>query len=302
MSMKSTLAHSLNKRNLIPFLIIPLLGMTTIPAPAQTQNLPQQKILYLPTAPKKIFTHILAKTSPTTTVPVLMYHYVRTVKNPDKDQLGYSLSVTPADFETQLSYLLNSGYHTITPENLYHALQGKQKLPNKPVILTFDDGYQDFYTTAFPILQKYEMKATVFVVPDFISEPDGRYMTWPELKELDDSGLVTIGSHTMRHVDLKTWPDPKWQITKSKAVLEKFLGHEVTAFAYPGGTFNEAVVEMVRQAGYALTFTTRYGIGHTYENRFTLSRVRVSGGLSLDKFIERLTGQFRVSRETHKHI
>lgn len=224
-------------------------------------------------------------------VPVLMYHYIRVVELPQSDELGFRLSVTPQDFENQLLYLQQNGYQTITPDEFYAALEKKQKFGFKPVLLTFDDGYEDFYTTAFPILKKYNLKATIFVVPGFISEPDRRYLTWEQLRELDQSGLVTIASHTMHHVDVVTNPEANKEISESQQVLQKFLGHEIDTFAYPGGTFDNRAEKMVDEAGYKLAFTTRFGIWHDFENRFAISRVRVSGGLDMKKFAERVQGR-----------
>jgi peptidoglycan/xylan/chitin deacetylase (PgdA/CDA1 family) len=242
----------------------------------------------------KLFPQTAASNFSATRTPVLMYHYIRTVVNPGGDPLGFSLSVTPQDFETQISYLQQNGYNSITPDQLFQALAGKALLPARAVLLTFDDGYEDFYTTAFPILKKYNFKATVFVVPGFVGEPDGRYLTWQQVKELDASGLITVGAHTMHHVNLVTHPDAPAEISQSKEVLESFLKKSVTAFAYPGGTYDEHVINLVAESGYDLAFTTRFGIWHDLSQRLALSRVRISGGLTMEKFVERLNGQLNI--------
>ena len=221
-----------------------------------------------------------------------MYHYVRIVANPGKDPLGYGLSVNPDYFEQQIKYLNDQGYQSITPDDLYQAMLGKLALPEKPVLLTFDDGYEDFYTTAFPILKKYNFKATNFVITGYISESDNRYLTWDQIKELDQSGLVTIASHTVRHKNVATGSEAWPEIHDSKIVLEKFLSHPVTAFAYPGGSFNQTAIKLVQQAGYELAFTTHFGIWHNLGDRLTTTRVRAGNNLTMDQFIERLSGKF----------
>ncbi|TSA45345.1 polysaccharide deacetylase family protein [bacterium] len=231
------------------------------------------------------------------TVPVMMYHYIRDIANPDSDRLGYNLSVSPALFEKQMKYLTDTGYQAISPEDLILAMQGEYTLPDKPILLTFDDGYEDFYTAAFPILKLHGFKSTAFVITGFVSEPDNRYLTWKQITELDQSGLVTIGSHTVRHKDLTTDPHAWQEIADSKKTLENALGHPVTAFAYPGGAFNEQAASLVEKAGYGISFTTKFGIWHDYQNRFITTRVRAGNNLTMDQFAERLTGKFTAAKK-----
>lgn len=174
-------------------------------------------------------------------LPVLMYHYIRTVSDRQTDPVGFNLSVTQPDFTAQVNYLVTHGYSAITPTDLSEALHDGRSLPAKSVLLTFDDGYEDFYGVAFPILRRYNLKATLFVVTNFISRRDGRYITWEQLRELDNSGLITIGAHTRYHSDLTQVSSARaeLEIRGSRDALEKFLGHPVTAFAYPGGRLNE---------------------------------------------------------------
>ncbi|MBI3495560.1 polysaccharide deacetylase family protein [Candidatus Berkelbacteria bacterium] len=216
-------------------------------------------------------------------VPVLTYHYIRVV-NQDQDPLGFSLSVAPDDFRQEMAYLVAHGYHTITPDDLYLSLKSRQHLPAKSVLLTFDDGYEDFYTTVFPILKELNLKATLFVVPGFVGEADGRYVSWPQVVAIDNSGLVTIASHTIHHVDVTRSHLADQEITLSKQMLEKKIGHEVTTFAYPYGMANEITAHFVEQAGYHLGFTTVLGTKMRLSNRVRLPRVRVAGGLSITQF------------------
>lgn len=234
--------------------------------------------------------------------PILTYHYIRIVPDAN-DALGFSLSVTPDDFRNQLALLTTKGYRAITLDDLYVALQNKKVLPEKPVILTFDDGYKDFYNTAFPILKEFNIKATVYIVSDFIDNPDGRYLSSNNILELDQSGLVTIGAHSKTHANLSAADLVKLknEVYLSKKNIEKILRHKINHFCYPGGKWNDTVVSIVKAAGFQTATTTAGGINHTYDERLTLSRVRVSGGLSLGQFEERLAPVYH-QKETKKEL
>ncbi len=223
-------------------------------------------------------------------VPVLMYHYIRVVENPQQDKLGVSLSVTPDDFDKQMAYITAHGFTPITPDDLWQALNKQAKLPAKPILLTFDDGYADFYTAAWPILKKYNVKATVYVVTGFLGDDQKRYMSWDEVKELDTSGLITIGDHTIHHANVAVSANAAQEISLSKKQLETYLDHPITSFVYPGGTFNDKAVGLVNTAGFNLAFTTVEGRVHTLDQRLVLPRVRISGTMNYAKFVERVNG------------
>ena len=215
-------------------------------------------------------------------VPILTYHYIRV--NPDRnDRLGFALSVTPSDFAAQMDWLAQSGYHPITTDDLYAYLTGDQDLPSKPVILTFDDGYADFYTTALPILRSHDFRAVAYVVSGFVGK-DG-YMSAAQVREADRSG-IEIGSHTVSHANLASLSAASvWsQITQSKLFLEQVVGHPVVSFCYPSGKYTSAVASAVSAAGYHDATTTRYGYSYTIAGRYVWSRLRVSGGELLEQF------------------
>jgi peptidoglycan/xylan/chitin deacetylase (PgdA/CDA1 family) len=215
-------------------------------------------------------------------VPILTYHYIRV--NPDRnDRLGFALSVTPSDFAAQMDWLAQSGYHPITTDDLYAYLAGDQGLPSKPVILTFDDGYADFYTTALPILRSHDFRAVAYVVSGFVGTSG--YMSAEQVREADHSG-IEIGSHTVSHANLASLSAGSvWsQITQSKLFLEQVLGHPVVSFCYPSGKYTSAVASAVAAAGYHDATTTRYGYSYTLAGRYVWSRLRVSGGEPLEQF------------------
>lgn len=215
-------------------------------------------------------------------VPILMYHYIRI--NPDRlDRLGFALSVTPADFAAQMDWLKDSGYHPVTVGDLYAFLRGARGLPSKPIILTFDDGYADFYTTALPILRSHDFRATAYVVSGFVGWPG--YMTANQVMEADRSG-IEIGSHTVNHPNLTrlSYGAVHSQLVESKQFLEHLLGHPVRSFCYPSGKVNSVVAWQVADAGFDSATTTAFGFRHTLADRYIWTRVRVSGGETRDQF------------------
>lgn len=220
-------------------------------------------------------------------VPILEYHYIRVNPNPF-DQLGFNLSVTPTNFSAQMDWLAIHGYHPITFDDLRAYFEGKKPLPARPVVLTFDDGYLDFFTTAFPILQAHGFKAVSYIVPGFLG--GSAYMTPAQVKQLDRSGLVEIGSHTVYHVNLTTASpaNRSFELDASKTMLEHLLGHPVLDFCYPSGRFNAAVVTAVGNAGYVTATTELPGIELAWSARLIWPRVRVRGGETLQMFVANL--------------
>jgi peptidoglycan/xylan/chitin deacetylase (PgdA/CDA1 family) len=220
-------------------------------------------------------------------VPILTYHYIRV--NPDRfDRLGFALSVTPADFAAQMDWLAHNGYHPITTEMLYGYLSGTRGLPSKPIVLTFDDGYEDFYTTALPILRSHDFTAVAYIVSGFVGRPG--YMTAAQVVEADRSG-IEIGSHTVDHANLArtSLGGLRYEVTASKQALEKLLGHAVNSFCYPSGKFNQDVINAVAGAGYHDATTTWFGFAHTRGDRYTWTRLRISGGEALGDFATAVT-------------
>lgn len=221
-------------------------------------------------------------------VPILMYHYIRI--NPDsRDLLGFALSVTPADFAAQMDWLANNGFHPVTPADLYAYLSGVRGLPSRPVILSFDDGYADFYDTALPILLAHDFTAVAYIVSGFIGRPG--YMTGAQIVEANRFG-IEIGSHTVDHADLaRSAPGSvHFEVLASKQALEQLLGHAVLSFCYPSGQFNGGVVAAVQAAGYQDATTTVFGYVHYLSDRYTWSRLRISGRMRLSDFATALLG------------
>ena len=208
-----------------------------------------------------------------TVAKILMYHYVRVV-DAKADPLGYRLSVNPTEFDHQLTFLQQLGYHAMAMKDVIGA-----KVDTRAMVLTFDDGYEDFYTTAYPILKKHGMTATVYIITGKIGD---QYMTWDQLNELKSAGFE-IGAHTVTHPNLSKLSETqqKQQIDESKATLESKLGITVNTFAYPSGKYNDTTVNLVKEAGFQTAVTTQPGAITTNTNTpLLLSRYRMGPDMS----------------------
>ena len=213
-------------------------------------------------------------------VPILMYHYV-SVPPAGADVYRRDLSVTPALFESHLKFLTDAGYHAITLDDLLYALTQGRELPAKPVILSFDDGYEDNYTSAFPLLQKYNMVGHFFIISDFVNQERPGYMTWPQIEEMAAAGQ-RFGSHSRDHPSLKGQSDDYlvWQALGGKEALEEHLGQHPRWISYPAGQYDDRTIAVYQSAGYWGGLTTQQGATHTLDDIFELRRVRVRGSHS----------------------
>jgi peptidoglycan/xylan/chitin deacetylase (PgdA/CDA1 family) len=212
--------------------------------------------------------------------PILMYHYIRSVDQ-GSDSLGYELSVTPDDFNSQMAWLHEQGYIGMRMDGITRCLRGEAPCPSKAIALTFDDGYVDAYTDALPVLKRYGLLATFYIVSNFVGQPG--YMTWEQVAALRDAGME-IGAHTVSHPDLTLldWETAGFEIAQSKAELDHRLGINVTSFCYPTGLYNGGIEEQVRAAGYLNATTTRWD--NDTSDIMALPRRRLSGGTALDAF------------------
>jgi peptidoglycan/xylan/chitin deacetylase (PgdA/CDA1 family) len=215
-------------------------------------------------------------------VPILTYHWIRT--NPVAgDELGFHLSVTPANFAQQMAFLHFAGVHPITLAEAMSALETGKPLPSRPVILTFDDGYGDFASRATPVLQQYGFVATDYVVSGFIGRP--AYMTEAQIHQVEAAGMV-IGCHTVNHLDLARIPlaVARTQITVSHQQLQQLLGHKVLDFAYPYGSHDAAVDRLVLADGFRDAVTTAGGTWLQIGRRAAWPRLHVDGADTLADF------------------
>lgn len=206
-------------------------------------------------------------------LPILLYHYVEYNKDP-KDTIRISLTINRDIFERQVQDLIKGNYQFLTVSEIGKIISGEMALPERGVALTFDDCYGDFYTDVFPILSFYNIKATIFVVSEFLNHSNN--LTDRELKEIADSGLVEIGGHTVNHYALTSLGKEKAgrEIIEDKKYLEKKFNLEMESFAYPYGLFDEETISLTKKAGYRQAVSVIRGTKQTEENRYFLSRIR----------------------------
>ena len=215
-------------------------------------------------------------------VPVLMYHYVDD-EPPPAGPYADGLTVRTPDFEEELAYLVDNGYHTVTLAEVYLAMAGLRALPEKPVALTFDDGGSDNYTVAFPLLQEYGLTGTFFVITKTVGR-EGQ-MSWDQLREMEAAGM-SVQSHSYSHPDLTGVSDDRLQseLTRSRNAIMEAVGGPGYAFCYPSGAYDARVVEAVRDAGYVMAVVTDKGRVLAPAGVFEIRRGRVQAFLPLESF------------------
>lgn len=211
----------------------------------------------------------------TLAVPILMYHRINVV-TADTPRESRGLTVHPEDFARQMRWLRDHGYSSITQRELWDALMCGRRLPGRPILITFDDGYRDVFFRASPVLLRLGFRATAYVVSGRISGRDPSFLTWPLLHALERRG-IEIGSHTVAHHDLTSLPDAALleDLRRSRLTLERRLGHRVPWLAYPFGANDARVQRQARRAGYLLAVTTRHGARAAATEPLALPRLRV---------------------------
>jgi peptidoglycan/xylan/chitin deacetylase (PgdA/CDA1 family) len=235
---------------------------------------PKTEVKKLPADVKKFLKQLPPqKLAATIRVPILFYHYVEYVQD-KKDTIRQSLNITPNVFEQQIQTLVNADYSFMTAKELGEVLDGKRQLPKNPILLTFDDGHWDFDTVVLPILEKYHVKATAYIIPGFLGGSD--FMSQEQLQEVISSGLVDVGAHTVHHVELarKLFPVVDYEVKKSKTMLEQTYHINVVSFAYPSGSFDKQAINVVKNAGFTTAVSTLPGVVQSQQNRFFLYRLR----------------------------
>jgi peptidoglycan/xylan/chitin deacetylase (PgdA/CDA1 family) len=182
-------------------------------------------------------------------VPVLCYHNIKT--STERHKLDYT--ITTAQFQLHMQMLADSGFHTILPGQLYNYLTTGAPLPDKPVIISFDDTREEHFTIAAPLLARYDFKGVFFVMTVPIGKPG--YMTQMQIKQLADKGHE-VGLHTWNHPDMRKLPAAEWdvQISQPKQKLEQITGKAVLYFAYPYGAWNNTSITALKQRGIKVAF------------------------------------------------
>ena len=228
-----------------------------------------------------VYQSALAAVKSPSAIPVLMYH--RIVPEAPKHS-HHGIWVTVQSFEQNLHSLQHRGYSSITFEQYQLFLNGKFTLPKKPVILTFDDGYEDNYTYAFPLLKKYGFSAVIFLVAEIkrrtnfwdAEEPQVPLLNNEQIREMSGAG-IEFGSHTVTHLDLTQCPPDLIQkeLIKSKKILEHRTGKDIISLAYPYGAVNERIKALTAEAGYTFGIATNSGPVKFYEDLLEIRRTQI---------------------------
>ncbi len=218
------------------------------------------------------------------TVPILCYHRLGTRVS--------KMTLAPSAFADQLEYLARGGYTVVRLSALADFLAGKRSLPPRSVVITFDDGYESTYDHAFPLLKKYGFPATVFVYTDFVGSKDG--LSWPQIREMLDSGLIEIQAHSKTHTNLtmreageseeryRRRVDAELRVPR--IALQRNLPVVVESYAFPYGDANEVVIERASSAGYRLAATVNPGGNPFYASPLVLRRTMIFGDRDLEAF------------------
>jgi peptidoglycan/xylan/chitin deacetylase (PgdA/CDA1 family) len=224
----------------------------------------------------------------TAQAPILMYHYISTPP-PDADAYRIDLSTPPALFAAQLDRLQAEGYTTISLYQLLAHLTQGAPLPEKPVVITFDDGYRDNYESAFPLLRERGMTATFFVVTDFIDEQRPLYLSWDMAREMLAAGM-SIESHSRNHFTLEGQDDDYlvWQALGSLETLQYELGVRPRFISYPAGDYDQRTIDIFHSANYWGGVTTTQGTQQSSESPFELERIRLRNTTTPDDLIRYL--------------
>lgn len=241
-------------------------------------------------------------------VPILMYHSI----SASAPRRLRRFTVQPERFEEQARHVRNQGYSSFTVTD-FVRMRDDGTLPDKAVVLTFDDGFADFHETALPILTKYRLAATLYVVSGYVRSTSRqvdragarspRFLSWSQLAEIEEHG-IEVGAHTISHPALDTLPigRARDEIVLSKRHLEDGLGIAINSFSYPYGYYSQAVRDLVVSAGYTSACAVRYAMSPPHDDRFALCRQFVRHDADMSCFEALLAGEGPRIRTIYDHL
>ncbi len=228
------------------------------------------------------------------TVPVLVYHNF-------SERAADQTSVTKSDFESQMKYLRDNGYHVISLNQFYAFLEYTIQIPGKSVVLTIDDGWRGVYDIAYPILRKYGYPATLFIYTDIITGSH-KTLSWQQSREMMENG-IDIQNHTKTHRNLAQknseesieayFEEIKKDITAAQGKIREKLDRDVRFIAYPYGETNGLVIALLKQLGYKGAFTVNRGGNPFFVNRYRINRSVIFGTMDIKAFAKNLTVKSR---------
>lgn len=207
-------------------------------------------------------------------IPILMFHYIKDIPSNTDDQLWYKLSYAPQKLEAFFEYLDKNNIKTLTFWDMKAILEGKMMLPERAVILTFDDGHREHYTTVLPLLKKYNLKAVFFIISGK-ADTDPLFVTWDEIRKIAEQGSE-IWSHSVNHYAISTLSlsGVRHEVIDSKKQLEAKLGFPIISFCYPMGRYDARVLREVEKE-YLFARSTKWGDLFRFAKRFEIPTIRV---------------------------
>lgn len=224
-----------------------------------------------------------AKAATNAKVPVLLYHVVSS--NPSSsNQYQFSL----AEFKKQMEYLKTNGYTTLSIDQYYNIINKTTPMPDKPVLLTFDDCTSDFYTNVYPVLKQYNMKATEFAVTNWIDTMG--HMTTNQLKLVSTNG-IDVQNHTANHSNLTslTHNEKYAAINDATAKIKAITSKAPNYCAYPYGSYDADTISILKSLGYKTGFKVGGGLSTDMNDKYALPRTMILNGDTLNVFVRKLS-------------
>jgi len=233
---------------------------------------------------------------PRYTVPILMYHRIG-----ESEDGNDQLFVSKDSFKRQMAYLNWRGYNVISMDELVSGIRNNRKFGRNTVVITIDDGYEDNFTNAYPVLKEHDFPAIIFVITNNINKDD--FLKNHQIIKALSESKVTFGSHTKNHAYLPDVKDPKElkdEILSSKQDLEALTLQSIDYFCYPSGGFTEQAKKFVKQAGYKGACTTNRGNAKYNKDIYELKRIKIKNSDFVEKpasFFVKLSGYYNVFRK-----
>jgi len=220
---------------------------------------------------------------------ILMYHSV--------GENNLFFNVESKEFIRQIEYLKRKKFNIISLSQLVEWIEKKQVIPKKTVVLTFDDGYQNNHSNVWPILKEYDFPVTIFLAVDLIDQKIGDsqkivldMLNWPQIQEMDQSGLIDFQPHTLTHSELSQINpmEAKREIEESKRIVQEKLNKKCNFFAYPRGNFNQEVVDILKESGFKAGLTIKSGLVSENVDLFKLPRQSINSKTNFEEFKTKL--------------